>query len=118
MPWWKQLYRWLWRWLFGGARRSDPADFIWSSYRTRLGLETNSWLDTDPCFLALAATQTERCKRYVKFVQQAVSPEEMSLIRDALQRGQLTGNSRFVDQVEKITGLRIERRGRGRPHTT
>jgi putative transposase len=94
---------------------ADPADFIWSSYRSRVGLEADDWLDIDPCFLALGNTSLQRSERYATFVRQGVKPEEMSLIRDALQRGQLTGNSRFVDQVEKIAGLRIERRGRGRP---
>jgi putative transposase len=27
----------------------------------------------------------------------------------------LTGDNRFVDEVERIAGLRIERRGQGRP---
>nr|WP_150804435.1 transposase [Pseudomonas fluorescens] len=33
------------------------------------------------------------------------------LASTALQRGQLTGTSRFVDEVEHITGLRIISRG-------
>ena len=32
-----------------------------------------------------------------------------------VQRGQLTGNQRFVGEVEQILGRRIENRGRGRP---
>ena len=35
--------------------------------------------------------------------------------REALQGGQLTGNQRFVDEVEPIIGVRIERRFPGRP---
>jgi putative transposase len=37
------------------------------------------------------------------------------LIREALQRGQLTGSERFTDQVEAMVRRRIEHRGRGRP---
>jgi putative transposase len=37
------------------------------------------------------------------------------LIREALQRGQLTGSARFTDQVEAIVRRRIEHRARGRP---
>jgi len=40
---------------------------------------------------------------------------EWRLIREAVKRGQLTGNSRFAEQVEKIVGRRIETRGPGRP---
>lgn len=36
-------------------------------------------------------------------------------MREAVQRGQLTGNLRFVDEVEQIIGCRIECRRPGRP---
>jgi putative transposase len=37
------------------------------------------------------------------------------LIREAVQRGQLTGGQRFAEQVEAILSRRIENRRRGRP---
>jgi len=37
------------------------------------------------------------------------------LIRQSLQRGQLTGSSRFVDEIEKKIARRVEFRGQGRP---
>jgi hypothetical protein len=37
------------------------------------------------------------------------------LIREALQRGQLTGSERFVDEIDRKLGVRVERRGQGRP---
>lgn len=73
------------------------------------------WIDSDPCYEALAESEDERHDRYRAFLGQLGSDEENQLIRDALQRGQLTGNSRFVDEVERISGVRIERRGQGRP---
>jgi putative transposase len=95
---------------------AEPGDYPWSSYPSRTGRgESSDWLDTDPCFLALGPDPCERQERYASFVKQAVSEPEARLIREALQRGQLTGNSRFVDEVERIAGLRIERRGQGRP---
>ena len=72
----------------------------------------------DPCYLALGNTAQQRSERYRTFVHGAVSQAELSLIREGLQRGQLTGDSRFVDEVERIAGLRIERRGQGRPACT
>lgn len=38
-----------------------------------------------------------------------------NLVGEALQRGQLTGSNRFVDEVERIIGRRIEHRRPGRP---
>lgn len=94
----------------------EAGDYPWSSYRERIGRGNSSeWLDTDPCFLALGHDQVERRERYETFVRQAVSSGEVQLIRESLQRGQLTGNGRFIDEIERITGLRIEQRGQGRP---
>ena len=53
--------------------------------------------------------------RYARFVERGVPEQELSLMREALQRGQLTGNQSFVDEVEQIIGCRIERRRPGRP---
>jgi hypothetical protein len=40
---------------------------------------------------------------------------DWALIREALQRGQLTGNARFIDEVAAILGQRIEHRKPRRP---
>jgi putative transposase len=95
---------------------ADVADYAWSSYRSRVGDESGGcWLDADPCFLALGDTAMERRLRYEELVRQAIPTDQLRLIRDALQRGQLTGTSRFVDEVERIVGVRVEQRGQGRP---
>jgi len=52
-----------------------------------------------------------------RFVEQAIPEHELSLMREALQRGQLTGNERFVNEVEQINGCRIERRRLERPRS-
>lgn len=61
----------------------------------------SDWLDTDPCFIALGDTPERRRIHYVEFMRQAVPSSEMNLIRAALQRGQLTGSARFVDEIEE-----------------
>ncbi len=95
---------------------SHAEDYPWSSFRLRLQepAETN-WLDIDPCFKALGPTELVRRIRYKEFVDQTASSVELELIRNALQRGQLTGTRRFEDEIEYITGLRVIGRGRGRP---
>ena len=75
----------------------------------------SDWLDMDPCFVALGDTPEKRRIRYTELIRQAVPSSEIDLIRAALQRGQLTGSARFVDEIERIQGLRVELRGRGRP---
>ncbi len=83
--------------------------------RSRLGHAHYEWLDLDPCYLALGTAEDERRLRYSEFLGATIPEGEWSLIREAVQRGQLTGTDRFVAQVETILGKRIENRSRGRP---
>ncbi|AFL73270.1 transposase [Thiocystis violascens] len=94
----------------------SPASYPWSSYRwhTRESAD-DGWLDVDPCYVALGSTAEERALRYREFVRGAIPEAEWRLIRDALQRGQLTGSERFTDQVEVMINRRIEKPQRGRP---
>ena len=91
-----------------------PDAYPWSSYRARLEGGTD-WLDLDPAYLALGHDDSERQSRYRTFLRAAIPDGEWSLIHEAVQRGQLTGDGRFADEVEAIIGRRIERRGQGRP---
>lgn len=91
-------------------------DYPWSSLHLRLNETADDhWLDEDLCFNELGKTHTERLARYNSLMEQPVPSSELQLIRGALQRGQLTGNPRFIDEIEQITGLRISHRARGRP---
>ncbi|QZD73770.1 transposase [Pseudomonas sp. 3-2] len=91
-------------------------DYPWSSFALRLNdFSESTWLDKNPCFLELGPDDATRRERYKSFVGMATPTNELHLIRGALQRGQLTGNMRFVDEIEQITGRRIELRDRGRP---
>ena len=92
---------------------SSSQNYRWSSYRGRLGLAQRGDLDVHPCFVALGSNDTEQCAHYRQFVDQLPEAEEIDLIRHAVQRGQLTGNSRFIDEVEAIVGRRILHRGPG-----
>ncbi|SEM58033.1 putative transposase [Pseudomonas sp. ok272] len=95
---------------------ADAVDYPWSSYWARVSeMPDSHWLDIDECFSVLGDSSVERRRNYENFVRQAVPGEEIRLIREALQRGQLTGTKRFVDEIERIAGLRIIHRGQGRP---
>ena len=58
---------------------SNPADYPWSSYSSSIGENTFSWLDFDPCYLALEATFEERRIRYRDYVNASVSEDEWAL---------------------------------------
>jgi len=93
----------------------DPLAYRWSSYGSKVGLHPQDWLDDDPCYLALAASPEERAARYAEWVAQQIPLEEEEQIRLALQRGQLTGSCRFIDEVAEKMERRVEFRGPGRP---
>ena len=93
----------------------DPEYYPWSSYSERISGDKNSWLDTDACFTALGSNTEKRRRRYKEYVAGSIPDGEWQLIREAVQRGQLTGDNGFIGDVEQLVGRRIERRGRGRP---
>jgi len=72
-------------------------------------------LDKDACYIGLADTSSERKLRYKAYVEAGVSVPEKQFLDESVNRNQLTGNQRFIDEIEKRVGARIERRGRGRP---
>jgi putative transposase len=93
----------------------EAADYPWSSYRPRMGLDANAWFHPDPGYLGLGDSEPVRRSAYKRFLREVVPPGEWALIRESLQRGQLTGNQRFVDEVARIAGRRVEFRRPGRP---
>ena len=90
------------------ATVSEADGYMWSSFRQRMGIDADNWIDYHPCYLGLGETTSERRQRYPQFVYDGTPDKEICLIRQALQRGQLTGNNRFIDEVEKIMGRRVE----------
>ena len=47
---------------------SNPADYLWSSYRFYSGGEENSLLTSNPCYQGLGETKWERQRRYREYV--------------------------------------------------
>lgn len=95
----------------GMVARADQ--YRWSSYPARLMATADGGLDEHSCYRALGDTASERRDQYIKFVGLDIPDHEVGFIRSSLQRGQLTGDNRFIDQVEQMTGRRIEHRAPG-----
>ncbi len=92
-----------------------PENYRWSSYKYKVGIEKLDWLDLDPCYKSLGTTDKGCEESYEEFVKGSISKGEWELIRQAVQRGQLTGSSQFIEEVARKIGRRIESRGQGRP---
>jgi putative transposase len=83
-----------------------PEHYHWSSFGGKAGLWEDPRLDLGPCYLAMRETEQQRQSRYAAFVSQGVRLSGLVLIREALQRGQLTGTEWFVDEIDRKLGLR------------
>jgi putative transposase len=97
---------------------AHPGEYCWSSFRQKTSHLAGRWITLDDCYNALGNNANARMQNYAKFVVEGIpSRGEVDLIRRALKSGQLTGNDRFIDEVEKMTGKRIGPRRPGRPPT-
>ena len=94
---------------------AHPADYRWSSYPERMGLTAPDLLDQEPAAPLPGESEAERRAAYARHLAANPAAAELELIRGAVARNRLTGGSRFVREIERRTGLRLENRGPGRP---
>jgi putative transposase len=92
-----------------------PEDYPWSSYRGRAGFTADPVLDEHDALRAFGQCPEARVRAYRAFVAAGSTVNELSLIRSALQRNQLTGDTAFRQVIERQTGQQIGSRGPGRP---
>ncbi len=94
---------------------TDPAQYKWSSYAAKVQGKKDLVVDPHPSYLALGSCEGDRQKAYMDYVFGTVPEYEIVLIREALQRGQLTGSDRFRAEIEKKLGIRFSNKKPGRP---
>ena len=78
-----------------------PQDYIWSSCRAKAGLIKEGWFAYDAFYTGLGKSEQTRQERYREWMRETISDAEEEFIRQAARRSQLTGGSRFVDEIEK-----------------
>lgn len=94
----------------------DPKDYIWSSYRYKIGYgEGATLLDLDPLYIGLGKDAEERQENYRKWFKESISPHEWDSIRKAINKSGVFGNSLFKEKMEKLLGRKLDARSRGRP---
>jgi len=92
-----------------------PGDYRWSSYQNN-GLGMVSDLCTPhPEYLALGADPEERRRSYRALLSAHIDKELLAVIRANTKNGLTFGNDRFMEQIEALTGVRVQARKRGRP---
>ena len=93
---------------------AQPEDDPWSSLQHRIGQRQDPGLDIDLGYLSTGRTARQRARHSHDFVTAAIPQDEWPRIRDAIQRGQLTGGERFIEEMAAKMGRWILRRGQGR----
>ena len=92
-----------------------PQAYNWSGYRNRAGIRDDSLLDDHTIFEALGQSPRMRARAYRDFVNMGMSDDELSFLRQTVQRNQLTGNSRFKADIEARIGRSLSDKAQGRP---
>ncbi len=95
---------------------TDPADYSWSSHQCNALGKKSELLTPHERYLALGKSNHTRQTNYKSlFNVQVDNNEVVEDIRRCIQSGLAIGNSRFKEQIEQLTGLRVSARKRGRP---
>jgi putative transposase len=94
---------------------TEPGEYKWSSYLCKAYGKTDPVVDFDKSYLSAGRNEKDRQAFYTQYVRDTIPDGELKLIREALQRGQLTGGERFRREVSEKLGIRISNNGPGRP---
>lgn len=83
---------------------SRPEDYPWSSYRHNALGTKDPPLREHATYTALGATVAARRAAYRELFGPGLTDEQVETIRDATQRGWVSGTDRFRQQVERALG--------------
>jgi len=110
-----QLYRYIEMNPIRAAMVNDPAQYRWSSYQVN-GLGKESDLCTPhPEYLALGTTESDRLKSYRELFVHQIEPVLLEEIRENINKSMALANDRFKEEIEAMTGRRLQPKKRGRP---
>jgi len=93
----------------------DPENYPWSSCPVKTGRKEQDWLDLDEFYLGLAADGAGRQARYRQWLLDSIPEAELKLIREAAVSGHPMATGKFIAEIEKKIGRRLELRRPGRP---
>lgn len=97
------------------AMVGDPSEYKWSSYVCKIKDKEDKLVNFDSQYMALGDNASERQKTYKKFIEESIPDSELKIIREALQRSQLTGCEYFYREIFNKHGVRVSNKGRGKP---
>jgi putative transposase len=94
---------------------TEPADYLWSSFRANALGEPNPLLSPHPLYVALGAKAPERRDAYRNLFATHLDPGMLRKLRSCVQTGTPLGDDRFRTQIEQSLGAKVGYSARGRP---
>ena len=88
---------------------NHPKEYQWSSYLFHAFGQKDILIDMDPWYESLGNNQLERQKRYRKILMDYMSQKKEKTIREAINKGGITGNNKFCQKIEKIRKSRLKK---------
>ncbi len=85
------------------------------SYPARLGMVPCDWLDEAETFRSLDGSHQLRAEAYRRFVECEGGSKSDELIASAVNSNKLTGGGKFIGEIDRRMGVRVEMRKPGRP---
>jgi putative transposase len=98
------------------AMVSKLSEYRWSSYTCKTNGQEDKLIDFDSQYMGLGNNALDRQSAYKKFMKDSIPESELKVIREALQRGQLTGSEKFRREILNKHGVRVSNKDRGRPN--
>jgi putative transposase len=84
----------------------DPADYIWSSYRSNaLGGVSKLW-EPHPQYLSLGGSESERQRRYRSLFETYIETDLLADVRQSINQGLALGSEKFRKEIEELGGRR------------
>lgn len=94
---------------------SHPGDYRWSSYGHHAQGQRQSWIAEHSIYVSLGSDAEKRCFYYRELFRYATNPDEIHLIRKALDCNYPLGNDRFREDIERHLNRSIGYMELGRP---
>jgi putative transposase len=88
---------------------AHPSEYLWSSFATNALGNRSTLITPHERYLALASTESERCRAYREMFATPPLEEELGKIRQAINGGFAVGRESFIADVEAATGRRASR---------
>jgi putative transposase len=91
----------------------DPADYIWSSYRSNGFGRVSKLCDPHPQYLSLGRSDSERQMRYRSLFESHVEGDLLADVRQSINQGLALGSEKFRKEIEDLGGRRQKLLKRG-----